>query len=185
MRRLVALLVVAILAFASPLSGAAEPDDAVLLELFRRLNAASDAGEVQRVQDMIWERWMETGDPAADAALARGTVAMSIGEYALAQRLFDGVIQRRPQAAEGWNKRATLHFLRGDFEASVRDIEKTLAIEPRHFGALSGLGMIETARKNHAAALDAYRRALAVNRHLDGIRAEIEILRNLVEGRKI
>jgi len=184
MRRVFAF-VVAILTFAALPSRAADPADVVLLDLFRRLEAAADPAEAQRVQDRIWERWMETGDPAADAALARGTVAMSVGEYALAMRLFDGVIARRPQASEGWNKRATLHFLLGDFDASVRDIERTLAIEPRHFGALSGLGMIETARRNHAAALDAYRRALAVNRHLEGIRAEIEMLRNLLEGRKI
>jgi tetratricopeptide (TPR) repeat protein len=184
MRRVFAF-VVAILTFAALPSRAADPADVVLLDLFRRLEAAADPAEAQRVQDRIWERWMETGDPAADAALARGTVAMSVGEYALAMRLFDGVIARRPQASEGWNKRATLHFLLGDFDASVRDIERTLAIEPRHFGALSGLGMIETARRNHAAALDAYRRALAVNRHLEGIRAEIETLRNLLEGRKI
>jgi len=185
MRRLFLSVVVAILTFVAPSSGAAEPEDAVLSDLFRRLNATSDATEARRVQDLIWERWMETGDATADAALARGTVAMSVGEYALAMRLFEGVIARRPQAAEGWNKRATLHFLLGDFEASVRDIERTLAIEPRHFGALSGLGMIEMARRNHEAALDAYRRALTVNRHLDGIRAEIEALRNLLEGRKI
>jgi len=185
MRRVYALFLIAFVLTATPDGRAGGLGDGVLAELFQRLKATADSAEAENLQGRIWERWMQTGDKAVDVVLARGTVAMSLGDYRRAMTDFDYVIERRPGESEGWNKRATLHFLLGDFDASVSDIGRTLAIEPRHFGALSGLGMIEAERKNYPAALAAYRRALEANPHLTGVRDQIEILRNLVEGRKI
>ena len=87
-----------------------------------------------------------------------------------------------PDFAEAWNKRATVHYLMGDYVASVHDIQQTLALERRHFGALSGLGMIYEAIGRPSAALRSFEAALAINPHLDATRQRIEELRRELEG---
>jgi tetratricopeptide (TPR) repeat protein len=88
---------------------------------------------------------------------------LGAGLPALALPLLDDLVGRAPDWAEGWNKRATALYLMGEHDRSLADIERVLALEPRHFGALAGLGLIRMARGEHRAALAAYRRALAVN----------------------
>jgi hypothetical protein len=86
----------------------------------------------------IWQRWMESGDPRVDAQLLRGVQAMAQRDHRAALSAFDAIVAAAPGFAEGWNKRATVHWLRGDHAASLRDIDRTLALEPRHFRALEG-----------------------------------------------
>jgi tetratricopeptide (TPR) repeat protein len=93
------------------------------------------------------------------------------------------MVERAPEFAEGWNKRATVHFLMGNWQASVRDIRQTLALEPRHFGALFGLGMIYDALEQPEAALRSFEATLALNPHSDSTRQRIEQLREELRGR--
>ncbi len=144
----------------------AEQDDPRLEVLFEQLLADSYTGEVRTAEQAIWKIWMETPDPVIQRALNVGSQAMQMGAFDSAMTNFNMVIEFHDQFAEGWNKRATLYYLMGDYEASIRDIDQTLAREPRHFGALSGLGLVYLKLENDAKALDAFERALAVHPHL-------------------
>ena len=153
-------------------------------ELFEALRAAADVHSARAVEARIWARWSQSGDAGADALLARGVAEMEAGALPLAVQTFGRVIEVMPGFAEGWNKRATAYYLMGDLERSVLDVERTLALEPRHFGALGGLGLIFDQLDDDAGALDAYERALKVNPHLPHARARIDSLRQKVRGQK-
>lgn len=155
----------------------ARQDDARLDELFQRLQQANDPREARLIEGLIWTLWFESGDPETERLLAAGNDAMGAGHHQEALRLFDRVIERDPAFAEGWNRRATLYYLMGDYDASVRDIQETLIREPRHFGALSGLGLINTALERWESAIKAYEEALKVAPLLPGAQRNIEELR--------
>lgn len=103
---------------------------------------------------------------------------MNQGDYVHAELLFSNIISEDPEFAEAYNKRATLFYIQGKLSQSKSDIAQTLALEPRHFGALAGLGMIEMAQGNLAAAKQAYEEALAVNPHMLNA---VQIVRELDE----
>lgn len=121
----------------------ADQTDPRLKDLFARLRTAESAEAAQPVEAEIWKIWRETGDPAADRLIAAGVIAMNAGQYDLALQTFDRLVKTKPDFAEGWNKRATLLYLLGRYPDSVADIAKVLALEPRHFGALSGLALCD------------------------------------------
>ena len=108
-------------------------------QLFQSLKTAQSPGEIERLQADIWQVWLETGRPELDQQMAQGITAMSDQEYDEAIEHFTLIIEAQPGYAEGWNKRATAYYLRGNYKASIDDIEETLTREDRHFGALSGL----------------------------------------------
>ncbi|MFQ5902310.1 MAG: tetratricopeptide repeat protein [Candidatus Binatia bacterium] len=110
---------------------------------------------------------------------------MSRRNYEEALVSFNKVVEADPDFAEGWNKRATVYYLMGEFVASVRDIERTLTLEPRHFGALSGLGLIYLALGEDRLALEAFEAALKVNPHLPGAQAHAEEVRWRLRGKRI
>jgi tetratricopeptide (TPR) repeat protein len=148
--------------------------------LFEGLRRARDPAEAQRLEREIWQRWMESDDARVRMAMARGLQAMSRQDYRAALAAFDSVVKAAPDFAEGWNKRATVYWLLGDREASARDIERTLALEPRHFGALSGLALVREAQGRVFEALDALERVEQVHPHLPHLTERIEQL-----GRRI
>jgi len=117
--------------------------------------------------------------------MARAKVAMDAQNSDVALKLLDSVVQLRPDYVEGWNRRATLYYQRNDYTRSLEDIEQVLAREPRHFGALAGLGMIMQDLGDDKRALDAFRRALAVNPHLEKVPELVKTLTEKVEGRDI
>ncbi|MEQ8394810.1 tetratricopeptide repeat protein [Thalassobaculum sp.] len=117
-------------------------------------------------------------------AMARGLRAMREADHATALAAFDTAVRLAPEFAEAWNKRATVHFLRGDYTRSIADVRRTLALEPRHFGALSGLGMINLRLDRKEDALRAFEAALDLHPYLP-VRFEIEALREAVAGEKI
>ena len=184
MKRFLAwLATAATLTFALP--GAASQDDPRLDALFGKLQSSQDIAEAQAVEQIIWRVWLVSGDDKIDAIMAHGVRAMTFNDHAVALRAFDEIVRRAPGFAEGWNKRATIHYLLGNYVASAADIESTLALEPRHFGALSGLGLVRLAQGDEAKALDAFEAALKVHPHLPGADSRIKELRQKVQGKKI
>ncbi|KAB2920358.1 MAG: tetratricopeptide repeat protein [Hyphomicrobiaceae bacterium] len=131
--------------------------------LFNRLKAAGAQAEGDEIVAEIWKLWQQSGDRELDGLMNRAILAMSQGIPVLALPLLDDVVKRRPDWAEGWNKRATVLYMLGEYDRSLADIERVLALEPRHFGALAGMGLIHIARGRHREALAVYRRALTIN----------------------
>lgn len=169
------LLLAALLLSPPPL--AADQTDPRLDDLFAQLQAVDTAAQGERLTRRIWTLWRATEDAEVAAAMERGARALAAGDPARAERVYAGVVARAPDYAEGWNKRATARYLRGDHAGSAADIRRTLVLEPRHFGALSGLGQVYMELGRERAALEAFRRALALNPHLEGVRRNIEIVR--------
>jgi tetratricopeptide (TPR) repeat protein len=130
--------------------------------LFSRLKATKDEAEGEAIVAEIWKTWMQSGDAAIDEAMQRAVLVMG-RVPALALPILDEIVTRAPQWAEAWNKRATVLFLLGEYDRSLADIDRVLALEPRHFGALAGVGLIRMQQGESRQALAAFRRALAVN----------------------
>ena len=132
----------------------------------------------------MWEVWSRSGDAAVDRLLASGIEQMSAREGELAVQTFTEVIQRRPDFAEGWNKRATVYYLMGEYQKSLADCDEVMKRNPYHFGALSGYGMIYLQLDQPAKALDYFQRALKVNPNLDSINETVEMLKPLLIQRR-
>lgn len=130
--------------------------------LFGRLKATKDEAEGDAIVAEIWQVWMQSGDAGLDEAMQRAVLAMG-HVPGLALPILDDIVARAPQWAEGWSKRATALFLLGEYDRSLADVDRVLALEPRHFGALAGLGFIRMNQGESRQALSALRRALAVN----------------------
>ncbi len=169
----------------SPRITLATQDDPRLDALFARLLEATDPQEVSLLQGSIWSIWTDSGDTELNLKMREGMFAMHIGNMARAIEVFTTIIESAPEFAEGWNKRATARYLARKYEASIADCMVVLELEPRHFGALSGLGLIHIALGENATALQWFRKALEQNPHLDNIRLEIEKLVIEIEGQEI
>jgi tetratricopeptide (TPR) repeat protein len=152
--------------------------------LFARL-ARNDSPDWLSLQNEIWAQWSRSGSPAMDLLLMRAESAMENGQFKLALRFLDDLVRLAPDFAEGWNKRATVYFLLEDYGRSVADIQRTLALEQRHFGALSGLGMILERLGDKNGAMRAYRRGLEVHPNLPGAAEGVERLSPDVDGRAL
>jgi len=153
--------------------------------LFEALKAAPDADSAKLVESRIWALWLASGSDTTDLLMTRVKTAIDGKDTNLAIELLDAVIELRPDYVEAWNRRATLHFANKDYGKSLADIREVLAREPRHFGALSGLGVIMQEFGEEKLALEAFRRALAVNPHLQKIPDFVKTLTEKVEGRDI
>ncbi len=153
--------------------------------LFEALKAAPDADAAKHVEDRIWALWVSSGSDTTDLLMSRVKAATDRKDLDLALRVLDSVLELKPDYVEGWNRRATIHFMKKDFGRSLADLRQVLAREPRHFAALSGLGMILQEIGQEKRALDAYRRALEVHPHLQRLPDLVKTLTEKVEGRDI
>lgn len=138
----------------------------------------------EAAEQAIWLAWSRSGDAEADRLLATGVEQMNAGELERAITTFGKVIERKPQFAEGWNKRATAYFLAGELRKSLADCEEVMKRNPLHFGALSGYGQIYVQLGDYARALEYFRRALAVNPNLTGLEAVILRLEELLREQR-
>jgi tetratricopeptide (TPR) repeat protein len=130
--------------------------------LFARLKTVKSQEDGDEIVAQIWKLWQQSGSPELDAAMQHAVLVM--GQVpALAMPILDDIVARAPNWAEGWNKRATVLYLMGEYDRSLADIDRVLALEPRHFGALAGMGLIRIEKGETREALAAFRRALAVN----------------------
>jgi tetratricopeptide (TPR) repeat protein len=153
--------------------------------LFGALKAAPDEASAKHVEARIWALWMQTPSDTAALLMSRAKAAMDAKQMDVALKLLDAVVKLRPEYVEAWNRRATLYYLQNDYTHSLEDIEQVLSREPRHFGALAGLGMIMQDLGDDRRALDAFRKALAVNPHLEKVPELVKSLTEKVEGRDI
>ena len=171
--------------FIAVASGQANGDqqDARLTSLFERLRMTSDPNEARAVEQRILEIWLEFEDPLIDDLLKRGLIAMARFDLVLALTHFDQIVKDAPAFAEGWHRRSTVHYFMGNLEASVRDIQQTLALEPRHFGALYGLAVIYDHLDEPTAALRGFEAALAIHPHLSYAKQRAEELREELAGK--
>jgi tetratricopeptide (TPR) repeat protein len=160
-----------------PAAMAPESKAAHLNELFVELKAAADVAASRAIEDEIWTEWLKSGDAETDAMMTMAITAMSTGVLNQALALLDKIVARSPDYAEGWNKRATLYYEIDDYDKSLADIEETLKREPRHFGALSGLGMIMIKLGDKRRALAAFEKAVEVDPMINNGTAIIEQLK--------
>src|ERR1700759_4009020 len=153
--------------------------------LFGALKAAPDEASAKAVEARIWAIWLQTPSDTAALLMARAKVAMDAKQTEVALKLLNAVIKLRPDYVEAWNRRATLYYLQNDYVRSMADIQQVLIREPRHFAALAGLGMIMQALGDDKRALEAFRKALAINPHLEKVPDLVKSLSEKVEGRDI
>lgn len=132
----------------------------------------------------LWLLWTRSGDAAIDALMARATEAMQSGQYAEAIKLLDQVVKKKPEFAEGWNRRATVHYLAGELRKSIADCDEVLKRNPGHFGALSGLGQIYLQLDDEQKALEWFRRALEVNPNMLSVEMNVRMLEERLKARR-
>jgi tetratricopeptide (TPR) repeat protein len=153
--------------------------------LFGALKVAPDEASAKNIEDRIWALWLASGSDTCNLLMTRVKKAVDAEDYSLAIRLLDAIIEIRPKYVEAWNRRATVFFLKRDYGSALSDLTQVLSREPRHFGALAGLGAIMMDIGNEKAALEAYRRALVIDPHLKGVADKVKTLTEKVEGRGI
>ena len=153
--------------------------------LFEALKVAPDAESAKHIENRIWALWVASGSDTANLLMTRVKTAIEAKDLDLAIQLLDAIIEIRPDYIEAWNRRATIFYLRKDYARSMADIRQVLAREPRHFGAIAGLGMILQEFGDDKRALDAFRRALEIHPHLQKIPDAVKSLTEKVEGRDI
>jgi len=153
--------------------------------LFKQLSAAPDDTSAKGVASMIEHIWAHSDSDTANLLMQRGAAALIAGHYPLALSIFDKLVALKPDWAEAWNKRATVKFKADDLDGAMADVNQVVKLEPRHFNALIGMGLILEKSKFEKRALDVYRKALALNPHQPDLRKMVEDLAIKVEGRDI
>ena len=149
-----------------------------LVELFTALAADPPVDGAYAVEDRIWELWIDHPDPAAARRMNEAIAGIARRHYDAAGAVLDALVADLPDWAEAWNKRATLRFLEERDSDSIADIRRTLELEPRHFGAMSGFAQICLRQSRPDAALFALEAALEINPHLNAARTALNALRS-------
>jgi tetratricopeptide (TPR) repeat protein len=153
--------------------------------LFEALKIAPDATSAKHIEDRIWALWVSAGGDTATELMRRVKVATESQSVDLALQLLDKIVEIKPDYVEGWNRRATLHYMKKDYSRSLADLRQVLVREPRHFGAMAGLGLIMQELGDDKRALDVYRRLIAIHPHMPRIPDLVKTLKEKVEGRDI
>jgi tetratricopeptide (TPR) repeat protein len=158
----------------------------LMADLPRLAAALRDDDGLVRVfaERAMWQVWSRSGDKDIDRLFAVGVEQLSARQGELAVKTFTEVVRRRPEFAEGWNKRATVYYLMGEYEKSLADCDEVMKRNPYHFGALSGYGMIYLQLDQPARALDYFQRALQVNPNLQSVHDTVEMLKPLLLQRR-
>jgi tetratricopeptide (TPR) repeat protein len=153
--------------------------------LFDALKFAPDDATAKQIEQRIWATWFVSPSDTANLLMGRVRKAVETKDLDVALQLLDALIKIRPDYVEAWNRRATVYFMKNEYGKSLADIREVLKREPRHFGALSGLGMILQELGEDRRALEAYRRALAVYPRIEKLPETVKTLQEKVEGRDI
>ena len=153
--------------------------------LFGALKVAPDETSAKNIEERIWALWLASGSDTCNLLMARVKAAIDKEDYKLALQLLDAIVEIKPTYLEAYNRRATVFFLKRDYGSALADLRFVLTHEPRHFGALSGLGAIMQDIGDDKSALEVYRRALAIDPHLHGVADKVKTLTFKVEGREL
>lgn len=197
--RTVSLVLVAVLAAASPAVAQQQQRQAPTAQaprtpqqiaaqveqLFQQLGDAPDPNQAARIEATLVRAMAQSGSPTADLLLQRATEALNKGDQDGALNTLNSLVKLAPNFAEAWNRRATLYYMMGNLEASLADCQQVLAIEPRHFGALVGMGQIFVILNRRDDAKRALQRALAAHPHLAGAKALLEAVDKMDGGREL
>jgi len=168
----------------NPAPGRGSP--AVTLDtLFNALKIAPDEASAKAIEERIWAIWISSGGDTCNLLMSRVKDATDDRDYDLAIKLLDAIVTIKPDYVEAWNRRATLYYVTHEYGRALADIHEVLAREPRHFGALAGLGLILQDIGDDKHALQAYQAALAIDPHLRNLPDTVKTLREKVEGRDI
>ena len=178
--KLIRSLLLAIFLLYSP-TGLTDQKDSRLDDLFITLRSSDDPTALRYAESQIWEIWHQSGEAEVDQMMEEGRKAVTAGELAIAEQIYSQVIDRLPEFSEGWNRRATVRYYRQDYEGSLDDIRQTLLLEPRHFGAIWGLGMILGWQQEFSAAITAFERLLEIKPNAGDARPRIQMLREELE----
>ena len=160
-----------------PSLGWSDQTDSRLDNLFSVLKQTENPGIIQSTENQIWTIWLQHPNADVEKLMQLGAQRMNSERYTEALTVFSQIIESFPDYAEGWNKRATLYYLAGNLDASVSDIEKTLQLEPRHFGALSGLGIVYIQRKELSKAKQAFEELIEVHPHSQNAQQNLEFIK--------
>ena len=166
-------------------SAFADQNDVRLSALFDQLKQTHEVEEGTAITQEIWEVWYEISDEEARGLLHKGIAFMSQADYPSALMAFTRLTKIKPDFAEAWNRRATLLYIMGEFNLSLQDIKQTLELEPRHFGAIAGLGQIYLRQDKLIQARKAFEKALDINPHLEGARTNIKIINKLLSQNSV
>ena len=136
--------------------------DIRLPSLFQKLYDSRNDYQINQVTKKIWDIWHETNDIKIEADFYRGMESMRTRDFIRSIVFFTRGIEKKPNFAEAWNKRATVYYMMGDFDKSMYDINETLKLEPRHFGAMDGMGLIFIHLKQYEKAIKIYEQMLEI-----------------------
>jgi tetratricopeptide (TPR) repeat protein len=165
------------LAICWPAVGSSDQTDQRLDQLFATLQASQDETALLEAEAAIWDIWYDSGEESVDALMLRAASLVSSGDLAAAEDIYSEVIVAMPGFSEGWNRRATVRFYQRDYVGSLADIEETLRLEPRHFGAIWGLGMILGSQRDFERAILAFERLLEIKPNASDAPSRIELLK--------
>ena len=193
MRNVFAFFALAIVATPLPqLAFAQASDEAVVAKadtqldsLFSDLKRERNEKAAERLASRIWEAWYRSGSASVDLMMLWSQQALESKKFDVALDFLDQVVTLQPQYAEGWNRRATVHFLMQNYRKSMADIERTLELEPRHFGALSGMAQIMALTHHDELALQAWQRVLDIYPMLRNAQNEVSRLSEELAGEGI
>jgi len=163
----------------------ADQNDPRLEDLFKQLHDAPDEVTAVPLEGAIWDIWLEYEDVRASQLMMTGIRQMNSNDLSGALTTFDELVQLAPQYAEAWNKRATVYYLMGEPAKSELDIQRTLELEPFHFGALSGRGLVRMGMRDFEGARNAFSAALEVHPNMDAVRSNLRALDEFLRGRAI
>ena len=153
-------IIISIFLFSLPVKS--DQFDSRLPNLFDKLYFSVNSQEINIITKKIWDIWHETNDIKIEADFYRGIESMRTRDLIMSINFFSKVIKKKPNFAEGWNKRATAYFMMGEFDKSMFDINQTLQLEPRHFGALDGMGLIFMHLQQYSEAIKIYDQMLKI-----------------------
>ena len=174
------LVPIALLALSVPGPSLADQSDQRLEPLFDTLKTSQDALELLETESEIWNIWYQSGDQTIDDMMVQAASLVSAGDLRRAEEVYSDAIDRLPGFSEAWNRRATVRYYLGDHDGSLADIEATLRLEPRHFGAIWGLGMILGAKRDYERAILAFERLLEIKPGASDAQPRIDLLKRAI-----